>query len=72
MFSEKGHHEFYYQTIANTLKIQTVLCLNRDKKRRIYSRPKRPGNMPETTTDLCKGSNLLSRFCPTCNLLHAL
>lgn len=71
IFALKERREFYNQTIENTLKVQTVLCLNRDKVRRIYSRPKSPGNLTETPTDLYKRSNLLTRFSSTCNLLHA-
>lgn len=70
MFSLKERHKFYNQTIENTLKTQTFLCLNGDKMRRIYSRPKNPRNLPETPTDLCKGSDLLTRFSSTCSLLH--
>ena len=72
IFSIKARNEFYNQTVENALKAQTVLHLNKDKRKRIYSRPKSPRNLPETPTDLCKGSNLLTRFSPKCILLHAL
>lgn len=72
IYSLKKQQEFYNQQIENTLNSQTDLYLKKETIKQIYPKPKKPGNSSEEHSDLYRGENLVTRFCPTCNFLHAL